>query len=116
MPFTIVRNDITNMHVDAIVNTANPHPVIGSGTDTAIHEKAGPRLLLAREQIGDIPRGSAAITPAFDLPSKYVIHAVGPAWYGGQHNEEKILRSAYDSALRLAVENHCESIAFPLMS
>ena len=116
MPFTIVRNDITNMHVDAIVNTANPRPVIGSGTDTAIHEKAGPRLLLAREQIGDIPRGSAAITPAFDLPTKYVIHAVGPAWYGGQHNEESILRSAYDNALRLAVENHCESIAFPLMS
>lgn len=116
MPFEIVRNDITNMHVDAIVNTANPHPVIGSGTDTAIHEKAGPQLLQARKKIGEIPMGSAAITPAFDLPAKYVIHAVGPAWYDGQHNEEQILRSAYDNALRLARKKHCQSVAFPLMS
>ena len=67
MPFEIVRNDITNMCVDAIVNTANPKPIIGSGTDTMIHEKAGPQLLLARHKIGDIARGSAAITPAYNL-------------------------------------------------
>ena len=116
MPFEIVRNDITNMCVDAIVNTANPRPIIGSGTDSAVHKKAGPQLLLARQKIGDIARGSAAITPAFDLPAKYVIHAVGPAWYGGKHHEESILRSAYDSALHLALESRCTSVAFPLMS
>ena len=79
MPFQIVRNDITNMCVDAIVNTANPKAIIGSGTDTMIHEKAGPQLLLARQKIGDIARGSAAITLAYNLDAKYVIHTVGPA-------------------------------------
>lgn len=116
MPFEIVRNDITNMCVDAIVNTANPKPIIGSGTDTMIHEKAGPQLLLARRKIGDIARGSAAITPAYNLNAKYVIHTVGPVWQDGTHREADTLRSCYDSSLRLAVENHCESIAFPLIS
>ena len=116
MPFEIVRNDITNMQVDAIVNTANPKPVIGSGTDTMIHQKAGPRLLLARQMIGDIPRGGAAITPAFDLDAKYVIHTVGPVWQDGSFGETKILRSCYDNALKLALEKQCESIAFPLIS
>lgn len=73
MPFEIVRNDITNMRVDAIVNTANPCPVIGSGTDSMIHKKAGPELLTARQKIGKIDRGCAAMTPAFDLQAKYVI-------------------------------------------
>ena len=116
MPFEIVRNDITNMQVDAIVNTANPKPVIGSGTDTMIHQKAGPRLLLARQMIGDIPRGGAAITPAFDLDAKYVIHTVGPVWQDGSYGEAKTLRSCYDNALKLALEKQCESIAFPLIS
>lgn len=118
MPFEIIRSDITALpfHVDAIVNTANPHPIIGSGTDTAVHEAAGERLLQARREIGDIERGSAAITPAFDLRAKYVIHAVGPAWQGGEHGEEDTLRKAYDSALSLAAENDCDSVAFPLMS
>ena len=116
MPFAIVRNDITNMCVDAIVNAANPHPVIGSGTDTAIHEKAGPELLLARQKIGDIARGDAAITPAYQLEAKYVIHAVGAVWIDGCHNEEMILRAAYDNALHLATEYNCTSIAFPLLS
>lgn len=116
MPFEIVRNDITNMRVDAIVNTANPKPVIGSGTDTIIHQKAGPKLLLARQKIGDIARGCAAITPAFDLQAKYVIHTVGPIWQGGNHGEADTLRSCYDNALRLALESQCASIAFPLIS
>ena len=74
MPFEIVRNDIVNMQVDAIVNNANPRPVVGSGTDTAIHAKAGPQLLAARKQIGNISAGCSAITPAYGLDAKYVIH------------------------------------------
>ena len=116
MPFTIVRNDITNMRVDAIVNTANPRAVIGIGVDSAIHAKAGPELLEARKAIGGIAVGSAAVTPAFDLNAKFVIHTVGPVWEGGEHGEEGLLRSCYDNALRLAVERGCGSIAFPLIS
>lgn len=116
MPFEIVRNDITNMLVDAIVNTANPRPVIGSGTDSMIHEKAGPGLLMARQKIGSIDMGCAAITPAFNLHAQYVIHAVGPVWDGGSYGEEKLLRSCYDNSLKLALENGCQSIAFPLIS
>lgn len=116
MPFEIVRNDITNMAVDAIVNTANPKPVIGSGTDAGIHAKAGPELLEARKKIGSIPVGCSAITPGFGLDAKFVIHTVGPVWQGGGHSEENLLRQCYDSALNLALENKCESIAFPLIS
>lgn len=116
MPFTIVRNDITAMAVDAIVNTANPRPVIGLGVDSAIHEKAGPELLTARQTIGDINRGCAVITPAYNLPAKYVIHTVGPVWVDGAQNEEILLRSCYENSLRLALEHNCYSIAFPLIS
>lgn len=116
MPFEIVRNDITNMAVDAIVNTANPKPVIGSGTDAGIHAKAGPELLEARKKIGNIPVGNSAITPGYGLDAKYVIHTVGPVWQGGEHGEENLLRQCYESALNLALENRCESIAFPLIS
>ena len=116
MPFEIVRNDITNMHVDAIVNTANPRPVIGLGVDSAIHEKAGPALLAARQAIGHIDMGCAEITPAFRLRAKYVIHTVGPVWDGGSYGEEHYLRNCYDNSLKLALEHHCESIAFPLIS
>ena len=116
MPFEIVRNDITNMAVDAIVNTANPKPVIGSGTDAGIHAKAGPELLEARKKIGSIPVGCSAITPGFGLDAKFVIHTVGPVWQGGGHSEENLLRQCYESALNLALENRCESIAFPLIS
>ena len=116
MPFEIVRNDITNMHVDAIVNTANPFPVIGLGTDSMIHEKAGPELLQARKKIGIIDIGCAAITPAFGLQVKYVIHTVGPAWDGGDDDEEALLRECYENSLQLAVEYDCQSIAFPLIS
>ena len=116
MPFEIVRNDIVNMHVDAIVNTANPRPVIGLGVDSTIHEKAGPALLAARQEIGDISCGCAAITPAFGLDAKYVIHTVGPVWDGGRCGEETLLRNCYDNSLKLALAHGCESIAFPLIS
>ena len=116
MPFEIVRNDITQMTVDAIVNSANPRPVIGLGTDSMIHEKAGPKLLAARQKLGAIDVGCAAITPAFDLFAKYVIHAVGPVWNDGSHGEEDLLRGCYDNALKLALEHGCQSIAFPLIS
>ena len=116
MPFEIVRNDITNMRVDAIVNTANPRAVIGLGVDSAIHEKAGPQLLAARQEIGHIDMGCAAITPAFQLAAKYVIHTVGPVWDGGSYGEEDLLRNCYDNSLGLAVEHGCQSIAFPLIS
>ena len=116
MPFEIVRNDIVNMQVDAIVNTANPRPVVGSGTDMAIHAKAGPQLLEARKKIGRIRAGCSEITPAFGLPAQYVIHTVGPVWLGGRMGEEKQLRNCYESALKLAREYDCKSIAFPLIS
>ena len=116
MPFQIVRNDITNMAVDAIVNTANPNPVIGYGVDAGVHQKAGPKLLEERQRIGKIAVGGAAITPGFDLPARFVIHAVGPVWQGGAHGEEKLLKSCYEQSLKLAKKYHCASIAFPLMS
>ncbi len=116
MPFEIVRNDITQMTVDAIVNTANPLPVIGAGTDARIHEQAGPELLRARQAIGSIAAGYAGITPAFRLRAKYVIHTVGPIWNGGGCGEESLLRSCYDSSLKLAVQYGCQSVAFPLIS
>lgn len=116
MPFEIVRNDITSMRVDAIVNSANPRPVIGAGTDSRIHEKAGPRLLAARQKIGPIAAGCAAVTEAFDLDAKYVIHTVGPVWDGGSYGEEALLRSCYDRCLQLARELDCSSIAFPLIA
>ena len=116
MPLVIVRNDIVNMQVDAIVNTANPRPVVGTGVDSAIHKKAGPRLLEARKKIGAISRGEVAVTPAFGLDARYVIHAVGPVWRDGTHGEEQLLRQCFDNALEAAAERGCESIAFPLLS
>lgn len=116
MPFEIVRNDITNMRVDAIVNAANRFPQVGAGVDAAIHRKAGPSLLDARKKIGYIPPGSAAITPAFRLEAEYVIHAATPIWSGGQQGEPELLRQAYDRCLELAAKHHCDSIAFPLLA
>lgn len=116
MPFEIVRNDIVNMKVDAIVNTANPRPIIGAGTDKAVHDKAGARLLLARKEIGDIAIGTSKITPAFDLNARYVIHTAGPIWRDGKSSEEALLASCFKNSLRLAKEKECESIAFPLIS
>ena len=106
MPFEVVRNDIAKMAVDAIVNTANPRPVIGAGVDSAIHQKAGSELLKARQRIGQIGIGQAAVTPAFALDAKYVIHTVGPVWEGGSYGEEALLRSCYDSSLALAKKHN----------
>lgn len=116
MPFEIVRNDIVNMQVDAIVNTANPNPVIGSGVDSGIHKKAGRQLLAARQKIGRIAFGDAAITPGFGLDARYVIHTVGPVWVDGHQGEEQILASCYRKSLSLAKKTGCESIAFPLIA
>lgn len=116
MPFEIVRNDITKMQVDAIVNAASRLPRINAGVDAAIHKKAGPELLLARKEIGYIEPGSAAITPAFDLDAQFVLHAATPTWIDGLHGEAVALRNTYDKCLTLALENHCESIAFPLLA
>ncbi len=116
MPFEIVRNDIVNMKVDAIVNTANPRPIIGAGTDKAVHDKAGARLLLARKEIGNIAVGEAAITPAFDLDANYVIHTAGPIWKDGRSGEEELLASCFRNSLGIAKKKACESIAFPLIS
>ena len=98
------------------MNTANPRPTVGGGTDFAIHQAAGPELLEARRRIGEIRIGEAAATPAFKLPAKYVLHTVSPAWIDGRHREEEQLRRAYDAALRLAEELGCRSVAFPLMA
>lgn len=116
MPFEIIRDDITHVKADAIVNTANPFPIVGAGTDSAIHRAAGPGLLAARKEIGEIPVGCAEETPAFDLPAKYVLHTVSPAWEDGMHGEEAMLRQAYDAALDLADRLNCRSVAFPLLS
>lgn len=117
MPFTIVRDDLTRMQVDAIVNTANPHPKIGTGTDYAIYKAAGAeKLLKERQKIGDIDRGDAAITGGYSLPAKYIIHTVGPIWINGNASEEDLLRSCYQNSLNLAVKRKCKSIAFPLIS
>lgn len=117
MPFKIVRDDLTRMQVDVIVNTANPNPVVGSGTDIAVYEAAGiDQLLKDRQKIGVIQRGEAALTKGYALPAKYIIHTVGPVWQGGRYGEEGILRSCYEKSLKLAAKKKCESIAFPLIS
>lgn len=116
MPFEIIRNDIANMRVDAIVNTTGAEPWIGSGVDAGVHQKAGPKLLEARQAIGSIPVGGAAVTPGFELPAKYVIHTVAPLWEGGGRGEELLLRGCYRECLALAKELGCRSLAFPLLS
>ena len=117
MAFQIIRNDITKVAADAIVNTANPDPCYGSGTDGAIYAAAGADELLAeRAKIGTMEVGEAKATPAFALQAKYIIHTVGPAWDGGEHGEFENLRKCYENSLKLAGKLGCESIAFPLIS
>ena len=117
MPFQIVRNDLTAVRADAIVNTASPLPGFGRGTDTAVYEAAGmEELLKEREKIGTLNPGEAAVTPAFRLKAKYLIHTVGPRWEGGENGEEAVLSSCYRKSLALAENLGCESIAFPLIS
>ncbi len=117
MSFRIIRNDITKIKADAIVNTANPDVAVGDGVDKAIYNAAGyDRLLEQRKQIGVLECGDVCITDAFDLDAKYIIHVSGPIWDDGKSNEESILRECYDKALRLAADHDCKSIAFPLIS
>ena len=117
MPFQIIRNDITKVKADAIVNTANPKPRIGRGTDSAIYAAAGEEQLIAsRKKIGDIAPGQAVHTSAFALDAKYIIHTVGPVWVDGSHGERDALRSCYENSLNLADRLGCESIAFPLIA
>ena len=117
MPFLMIRNDITKVAADAIVNPANRNLLQGSGTSRAIYQAAGEQELTAAcEAIGYCDLGKAVCTPAFGLPAKYIFHAVCPAWQGGVAGEAEQLASAYHSALELAVEHRCESVAFPLLS
>lgn len=117
MPFQIIRNDITKVKADAIVNTANPKPRIGRGTDSAIYAAAGEeQLIAARKKIGDIAPGQAVHTSAFALNAQYIIHTVGPVWVDGSHGERDALRSCYENSLNLADRLGCESIAFPLIA
>ena len=116
MPLSIIRNDITKVKADALDNPANPDAVVGSGTDYAIHKAAGPKLLKARQKIGNIPTGQAAITRAYSLPAKFVIHTVSPAWHGGHTGEIQLLYSCYFQSLALAAKHRCRSVAFPLIA
>ena len=116
MSFEVLRNDIAQVEADVIVNPANSLPKIGDGAELAIYERAGrKKLLVERMKVGEIALGDVALTSAFSLKAKYIIHAVSPVWKDGSEDELKLLRSCYKKALDIAVEKNCRSVAFPLL-
>jgi O-acetyl-ADP-ribose deacetylase (regulator of RNase III) len=116
----LIKGDITKIKVDAIVNAANSSLLGGGGVDGAIHRAGGPKILeeckIIREKQGGCKTGEAVITTGGNLPAKYVIHTVGPVWYGGKNNEDELLANAYKNSLRLSTEYEIKSIAFPNIS
>lgn len=116
MPLQIIRQDITKMQVDAIVNTTNQEMIGYNGVDLAVHTVAGPELDKFCRELTPLGLGTAKITPAFNLPCKYIIHTSGPVWEGGDNGETELLVSCYNECLKLAKENNCETVAFPLIS